>query len=183
VNSMIDVSWMLPESAFNWIEKNISFGSTILEFGSGHGSTRLAKNYTVYSIEHDEEWLDKSPAQYIHAPIIENKVSSAHGELGWYDPARITPHIPEKVDLIIIDGPNGTIGRTGIIGSLDLFDWSGLVLVDDIDREAEYNLSQEIARRCGLRCIYRGSSTREKNERVREFAIFQPFKFNEGEDL
>ena len=179
---MIDVSWMLPEPAFNWIETNIPQGSTILEFGSGHGSARLASNYTVYSIEHDEEWLGISPVHYIHAPIIENEVSIAHGELGWYDPARIAPYIPDEVDLIIIDGPNGSIGRTGILNSLELFDWSSFVLVDDIDREAEYNLSQELARRCGLRCLHRGSTTREGNPRVREFGVFQPIRLNEGAD-
>ena len=34
--------WMLPIEAFEWVEKNIPEGSTVLEFGSGDGSQRLA---------------------------------------------------------------------------------------------------------------------------------------------
>ena len=179
---LIDVSWMLPESALNWIETNIPYGSSILEFGSGHGSERLSQHYSVYSIEHDEEWLDVFPVNYIHAPIIENEVSTTYGELGWYDPAFIASKIPEKIDLIIIDGPNGSIGRTGILGCLDLFDWSIPVLVDDIDRDAEYNLSQELARRCELFCFHRAFSTREDNQRHREYAVFKPLSQKESGD-
>ena len=50
--------WALPDKAFQWIEENIPFGSNIVELGSGHGSMRLSQNYQLWSIEHDEAWLD-----------------------------------------------------------------------------------------------------------------------------
>ena len=54
-----EMAWMMPERAFEWIEKNIPYGSTILEFGSGKGTERLALNYTIFSIEHNPEWINK----------------------------------------------------------------------------------------------------------------------------
>ena len=61
--------WELPEKAFKWIEENIPFGSNIVELGSGKGTLRLSENYNVWSIEHDEEWLNLS-SSIIHAEII-----------------------------------------------------------------------------------------------------------------
>ena len=78
-------AWMLPEEAFIWIEENIPFGSSIFEFGSGIGSVRLSKNYSVTSVEHDSDRLDIAPVDYIHAPIVENTHSTEVGEIGWYD--------------------------------------------------------------------------------------------------
>ena len=64
-----ETAWMMPKEAFEWIENNIPFGSKILEIGSGKGSERLAVNYTLFSVEHNPEWINKYNSNYIYAPI------------------------------------------------------------------------------------------------------------------
>ena len=79
-----NLPWMLPNTAFEWIEANIASGGTILEFGSGEGSKRLAISYSLYSVEHNPEWLNVSGGKYLYAPI---KLSDEfNNEIGWYDP-------------------------------------------------------------------------------------------------
>ena len=80
-----EMAWMMPERAFEWIEKNIPYGSTILEFGSGKGTERLALNYTIFSIEHNPEWINKYNSNYIYAPIKLYEQDSQKNGLGWYD--------------------------------------------------------------------------------------------------
>jgi hypothetical protein len=46
-------------------------GSTILELGSGWASGELSKHYRVYSVEHDEKWLDAFDTNYIYAPLYD----------------------------------------------------------------------------------------------------------------
>ena len=141
----MDFNWMLPPEAFEWIESNIPEGSRILEFGSGHGSERLARRYDVWSVEHDEEWLGITPVNYVHAPIVDNEASSAVGEIGWYDPSALQESRPESVALIIVDGPPGSIGRTGLIAHIDLLPATEQFLIDDVDREAEESLLAALA--------------------------------------
>jgi hypothetical protein len=138
-------SWMLPNEALNWIEENIPKGSNILEFGSGHGSIRLSENYSVTSVEHDEVWLNVAPVNYIHAPIVENHHSTEVGEIGWYDISIVRENIPSKIDLVIIDGPPGHIGRTGILSIIDNLSNSNWILFDDVDRLPELELCNQVA--------------------------------------
>ena len=135
--------WMLPNEIFSWIDNNLPNGSKILEFGSGKGSIELSQKYELISIEHDEEWLNLSRGVYIHAEIIENEVSSSFSEQGWYNFEKFSD-LPQKVDLILIDGPPGIIGRSGIlqiIETLPDFIW---MIIDDTDRKSENILAQKI---------------------------------------
>lgn len=170
----MNFDWMLPRRALNWIYENIPHSSTIIELGSGDGSKELAEKYDVHSIEHDSEWLNLYDVSYIHAPIVENEVSTKYGEIGWYDPQPIKSNLPKNASLIIIDGPPGSIGRSGILSHLELFDWSIPVLIDDIDRQAEFRISQEISNQLSLVCQHRGFEQNKENNRRREFAVFVP---------
>ena len=163
--------WMLPTVVFEWIEKNIDFGSTILEFGSGEGSKRLSLNYELYSVEHNPEWLHSSNGICLYAPIkLSNKFP---GELGWYDILSIKEELPEKIDLMIIDGPNGSIGRSGILDYTDLFSWDYPVLIDDLHRESEYQFSQQLSESVNLECThFAGTGSKEKGS-LRSFGVFQ----------
>jgi len=125
--------WSLSIHTFNWIRKNLKQG-TILELGSGAGSHRLSKHYTVYSVEHDEKWLNKYNTNYIYAPIID----------GWYDPSFLDD-LP-RYDLLIIDGPPGVIGREGILKHLDKFQTDIPIILDDTNREAEKALALQISK-------------------------------------
>ena len=79
----MDSGWSLPKKAFQWIEENIAFGSNIVELGSGHGSIRLTENYHVWSVEHDKQWLNISPSNYIHAEITPYSINGKEGF--WYN--------------------------------------------------------------------------------------------------
>ena len=140
----MNLAWMLPEEAFIWIEKNIPEGSSILEFGSGHGSVRLSKRFSVTSIEHDPEWLGVASVDYIHAPIVENPHATKAGEEGWYDVSIVMEQMPEDFDLVIIDGPPGVIGRTGILSVVELLSKARWIIVDDVDREPESRLCKSM---------------------------------------
>jgi hypothetical protein len=134
--------WTLPEKAFQWIENNIPFGSNIIELGSGHGSIRLSKNYNLWSVEHDEQWLNISSSNYIHAEIVEFSKDGIEGR--WYNPKKITDSLPSEYSLLIIDGPPSTIGREGILANLDIFNWDCFVLIDDTHRSNDKRIANEI---------------------------------------
>jgi len=158
--------WVLPEEAFLWIESNIPQGSIIVELGSGHGSIRLSENYEVWSIEHDEGWIGIAPVHYIHAPLV---LLSDESEKSWYDSTIIAAGLPRKYDLLLIDGPTGDIGRSGILSNLDIFSLEVPILVDDVQRDDEMHLALELSRISGhsLRII----DCENTDEAIRKFAI------------
>jgi len=135
-----DPVWMLPESAMLWIESTLPDGARILEFGSGHGTDRLARRFEVLSIEHDAAWAGRCSSPCVHAPIEANTTSLAAGEQGWYRLSVVIDSIPKDLDLVIVDGPPGSIGRTGLLQSLHALPPDVPILVDDVHRRAESNL-------------------------------------------
>jgi hypothetical protein len=134
--------WMLPTETLNWVQKNIKKGSKILEFGSGHGSHTLSQDYQLWSIEHDVDWIGICDSNYILANICDNPISTENGEMGWYDP-ELFSQIPDDFELIIIDGPPGSIGRAGILNHLKDMPSTTWIMIDDSDRDAETNLVTE----------------------------------------
>ena len=129
--------WTLPESVFVWIENNIQAYRTILELGSGSGTKRLAEKYSVVSVEHDIEFVNVYDSRYIYAPIMGR----------WYCVNTLRALLPSSYDLLIIDGPTGTIGRLEILNHLDLFNWECVVIVDDTQRKAEMLLVKGLSER------------------------------------
>lgn len=123
---MTEGPWMLSEEAREWIYKNIPVGSTIVELGSGEGSRILSEKYTVYSIEHDKRWVGKyDKVNYIYAPLVDNS---------WYDVAVLIEELPQKCELIIVDGPPESRRRVLFEKFIDLFDKDAIILLDDIHR-------------------------------------------------
>ena len=135
----MNAGWMLPNEAFSWIEERIPSGAVVIEFGSGDGSVRLSERFELYSVEHNEDWLHKSKSTYVHAPIVTNSVSTSRNEEGWYDESCFD-ELPLEAHLLIIDGPPGIIGRSGILNHLTRLPKLQHILVDDVDREAEHSL-------------------------------------------
>lgn len=144
--------WALPNRAFQWIEENIPFGQNIVELGSGEGSSRISKNYELWSIEHNEAWLHTSSSNYIHAEIIPYSVNGSEGS--WYNPEKIKQALPKEYDLLIIDGPPSTVGREGVLVHHELFSWSGYVLIDDTHRSQDKLLADQIASEKSLNQIH-----------------------------
>ncbi len=163
--------WELPEKAFQWIEKNIPFGSNIVELGSGHGSVRLSENYNVWSVEHDETWLNISSNTYIHAEIVPFSVNGIEGL--WYNVEKIKHSLPEKYDLLIIDGPPSTIGRNGVLTFQEIFTWNCHILVDDTHRAQEKFIADELSSQKSLNQIH-FTEYFEQNDSNREFIILSP---------
>ena len=135
----MNAGWMLPNEAFSWIEERIPSGAVVIEFGSGDGSVRLSERFELYSVEHNEDWLHKSKSTYVPAPIVTTSVSTSRNEEGWYDESCFD-ELPLEAHLLIIDGPPGSIGRSGILNHLTRLPKLQHILVDDVDREAEHSL-------------------------------------------
>ena len=166
-----ETAWMMPEEAFEWIENNIPFGSKVLEFGSGKGSERLAVNYTLFSVEHNPEWINKYNSNYIYAPIKLYEQDSQKKGLGWYEIEAIKNNLHENnFALIIIDGPPASIGREGIMDHLWILDKSEYILIDDLQREKEFELSQMLSKECHLKCLHFSKNNDEQAER--HFGVF-----------
>ena len=146
--------WAIQESCYNFIKSILPEGSTILELGSGLGTGYLSQHYTMYSIENYHEWIDKYKSTYIHAPIksydsvwTAPDLPGEHGkpQTGWYDPSLLIGNLPEKYDLILVDGPNGLFGRGGFLKHLESFNTNVPIVFDDVNREPELQLMIKIA--------------------------------------
>lgn len=131
--------WSISLELFQYIRTKLQPGNTILELGSGQATEELAKFYTMYSIEHNVEWLNKYKTNYIYAPI------QHYSNYNWYDTKAIKQQMPIHYDLILIDGPPGNIGRIGFFYNLELFKTNVPIIFDDVNRLPEYDLLKEVA--------------------------------------
>ena len=143
----------INENCVEYIKKILPKGSTILELGSGEGTTWLADaGYTMYSVENQPEWFDYYPNHttyincrskkyddvYIAPNIAENR--------GWYHPDDIFPNLPESYDLILVDGPGGgSWGRGGFYKHIDKFNTDVPMIFDDINRIADSEVMELVS--------------------------------------
>lgn len=135
--------WAIGHNLYEWIVKNIEKGSKVLELGSGTGTHELGKIYDVYCIEHNEEWVNKfDNLTYYFAPIKD----------GWYDKENVK-NIPKDYDLLILDGPPGTIGRTKVLENLDMFNLDVPIIVDDTHRKVEKDIAEELVNITGKKFV------------------------------
>ena len=157
--------FLMCKEIHEWIEENIPKGSTILELGSGKGTTRLVENYNVYSIEHSKKWMNRYGSNYIYAAI----------KNGWYDIEAIKKGIPKHYDLLLIDGPprkiDGVkIGRMPLADNIDLFNTDVAIIVDDSDRGREMKLLKNMVKKIGRE--YTNHKGRDHRGKGTMFAIF-----------
>ena len=139
-----DSQWMLPSEIFVYLCELFPSGSKILEFGSGDGTRILAERFDICSIEHDEVWAEKLDSECHLISIKSKDISTETGQAGWYDVDEVLKVIPRDLDIVIIDGPNGTIGRHGILSVLDSLPKSATYIVDDVHRDAEMDLYKKL---------------------------------------
>ena len=148
---------------YKWIRENIKEGSTILELGSGATTEELGKYYKMFSIENNKKWCYKyNNTFYILAPIKKYSDKNPapkgfpHPNNGWYDVSRLM--LPEKYDLIIIDGPKGSsksdYGRAGFYKHLDLFNTNVPMIFHDVGRPVEKHMVLQIAVELEKRLIF-----------------------------
>lgn len=129
----------ISEDFMKTIQSYVKKGSTILEFGSGHGTKYLSEYYDMISIEEDAEWVDKYPSKYLHAEVKNE----------WYDVDAVNMFLKDKsYDAILIDGP--ARGRRERI--LELIESNELeintdvhIFMDDLERDADMKLAEELS--------------------------------------
>jgi len=144
-------------SLYNEIQKILPKGKTILELGSGWGTSQLAKHYKMISIENNVKWVKKYDSDYIYAPLKAYNDNWTAPDIphnhGWYDPEILQLYLKDKkYDMILVDGPEGIgyngrpPGRAGFLKHLDLFDTNVPIIVDDIQRKQERMLMEQISK-------------------------------------
>jgi hypothetical protein len=140
-------AWQLGFSATAWVEQRFSNKSTrILELGCGAGTVERAKKFDVVAVEHDPDFILED-IRCILAPIVDNPTSTHFNEQGWYDTGKLDFLKDQEFDLIIVDGPPGRIGRSGILSVPWLLNLSPCILIDDTQRESEHALAEAIEAR------------------------------------
>ena len=130
--------WSISPELFSWIRANLPKGKTILELGSGRGTVELLKYYNVYSVEHNPDWIGYAKkGNYIYAPIVE------YDKCRWYDISKLI--LPEDYDLILVDGPTGSIGREGFLINRHLFNLNVPIIIDDVQRQPEKHMAETLS--------------------------------------
>ena len=125
----------LSPAVILWIYKNLPFGSTILELGSGKSSRELTKLYTVYSVEENKKYCGLYNCNYIYAPI----------KNGWYDTALLKNGLPRNYNLLIIDGPKAFnpwnpfsfTRRIKFVENFNIFEKDKIMIFDDYNRKLD----------------------------------------------
>ena len=147
-----NLTWEICAGVRTAIHSMLRRGDTILEFGSGYGTVDLGDDYIVHSVEDDKKWLHLDPrATYIHAPIVPIDKIPGHSHDQWYDRDAVSSSLPQKYDLILVDGPSGTIGRSGLLTIIDLLDPDVPWLVDDTVRTEESKIATDIGLALGMK--------------------------------
>lgn len=139
----------LNDSVLKYIIDNFNKGSTILEFGSGHGSAKLAEHFNLFSVEHDKHWMNLyEKVNYIYAPIKEHKeVKKVIGKY-WYDWRILEPQIRNlEYDLIIVDGPPARFGRAGFLKYMIPLKRVVPIIFDDLDRGDDFKIAYKTSAR------------------------------------
>lgn len=130
----------------------------LVEFGAGSstlylGALAAAHNRAVYSIEHNEEFVEvmrrlvsqlglSNFVQIIHAPLSDNNL--VNGSKGWYDHNIVSDALPrQNIDLIFVDGPpayerlDEQVRYPAVPILADRISDSCIIFLDDIGRRSE----------------------------------------------
>lgn len=134
--------WVMSDADLAMLDERLAVirPQLAVECGSG-ASTRLLRTHAgrVISLEHLERWAvdteqhcaDVAPGELVVASIVQ--VDTPAGPLPFYD-----VDLPYGIDFALIDGPPGSIGRSGTLFAL----WPHLtagarVWLDDAERPDE----------------------------------------------
>ena len=147
--------WAIDVECYRKILEVLPAGKTILEFGSGHATNKLAETYTMFSVEHDPNWVGKYNSTYIHAPLV--REHSEEPPINWYSVEALKNNLPEHYDLILVDGPVGGLTpnkmtRDGFRRNKHLFNLDNVIIVfDDIQRKPEMDSMSQLVHELGRR--------------------------------
>ena len=150
--------WSISDELYKFIRRVLPQGGTILELGSGMGTANLALYYTMYSVEHDIEWMDNYDSTYIYAPLKEHKEIRNHAGTVWYDADVLRPKLKGlKYDLLLIDGPPES--RAGFVKYFDMFDSTVIIVFDDVNRGRDNKVMNSIAAKLDVPYVTYGAGT------------------------
>ncbi len=140
----------------------------IVELGSGHSSVLIAQRLAqlerghLTSLEHLEEfarrtrgWLADqgldTVATVVHAPIADQDVDG--NTAAWYSMDALEDVLPERIDVLIVDGPPAKLGKEARRPAVPLLEErlapDALILMDDGDREDETRIAHAWHERLG----------------------------------
>ncbi len=137
--------WSYCDGVLAAVELLTDQNSIILEFGSGYGSNEIAKIRTIFSVEHDDRFVGLYPdVNYIYAPLKPIANGDKNGKTHWYDAEVVSTSLPEKIDLILVDGPPSAIGRLGLLNILEKFPDNSIWIIDDVLRTEDQSLANRI---------------------------------------
>jgi len=133
--------YMISKELYGWILENIPKGSTILEIGSGDGTQLLSKDYKMYSVENNLNWVGKFKSTYIVAPI----------KGAWYDVETLESNLPKEYDFILVDAPPAFSeeARMGFFHNIHLFNTDVPIVIDDTNRAGEKKLADNLKAHLG----------------------------------
>lgn len=137
--------WAIDKSLYDYVLQVLPNGGTILELGSGYGTKRLVEQgYTMYSVEHNKDFMDQYDSTYMYAPLCEHKAIQNHEGINWYSADILRPQLEGlEYDLLLIDGPPKH--RAGFYKYKDMFDLDAILVFDDYERSIERKLINSIA--------------------------------------
>lgn len=150
--------WSISEDLFEYIRRVLPDESTILELGSGWGTSKLVEYYTVYSVEDDPQYWDKYHDNYLHVPLKTHKeVKNQVGDV-WYDAKILERELKGlSYDLLLIDGPIKF--RAGFVKYFDLFDPDVIMIFDDVNRKKDNTVMNSIAAKRKVPYVTYGAGT------------------------
>lgn len=139
-----DPSWRIADdltaTLVDYIKENEP--ENIVEFGSGHSTVAMAgpgrhvtsfEQSAAYAVATINALMEENLSRYADvwlAPI----------ENGWYQHKMVDLHLPENIDLVLIDGPGPCLGRTRAPALPKVYDRlteEALVVLDDGRRVME----------------------------------------------
>ena len=87
-------------------------------------------------------WIDEDNGK-------ESKRELYNGYAEWRYPNGINydeePDMPKDYQLILVDGPSGKSGRSGLLANISLFRYDVPIILDDTIRSDEANIARELA--------------------------------------
>lgn len=145
--------WTLTPRLWYDLRAMLRPGMVTLECGSGLSTLLFeAAGCCHTALENDPRFAPPSPSVILR-PLT--------GDPPWYD---WVP--PRTYDLILIDGPTGSIGRNGVLRVLgECLHEQSVVVIDDVHRPAENELARAIADRFGYPVVRLG--------RQRQYAVLR----------
>jgi hypothetical protein len=135
----------ISQELYHYLQRVLPEGGTILELGSGKGTAKLARHYTMHSVEHSKRWIREGfDTNYIYAPLKEHKAVKNHEGTRWYDADTLRPQLKGiKYDLLLVDGP--PVARAGFVKYFDMFDSTAIIVFDDVNRRRDNAVMNSIA--------------------------------------